>query len=276
MGECVFCNEKAGLFRKEHKECRQLFESGKRKIASMVEKSLNDHQWLKDNESQLKEIAIQNFIDKKTLTKVIINGWENAVDMAFEDGILTEEEEVGLVNISSQFSLSQFDLDENGYYTKIVKGAILRDILEGKVPDRININGNLPFNFQKSEKMIWLFRNVDYFEQKTKRTYVGGSQGFSVRIAKGLYYRVGSFKGERVDTQETAFVDTGMLGVTNKHIYFAGENKSFRVRHDKIVSFNSYSDGIGIQKDGVSAKPQMFVTGDGWFVYNLLSNVSNL
>ena len=63
--------------------------------------------------------------------------------------------------------------------------------------------------------------------------------------------------------------------ITNKHIYFAGE-KAFRVKYDKIVSFQPFEDGIGIQKDGVTAKPQVFKNIDGWFAYNLVTNLSQI
>jgi hypothetical protein len=131
----------------------------------------------------------------------------------------------------------------------------------GKVPERMAIQGHVPFNLQKTEKLIWVFQNVDYYEQKTRREYVGGSRGVSVRIAKRVYYRVGAFKGHRVERTETVHAATDLLGVTNKHIYFAGDAKSFRIRHDKIVSFEPYSDGIGVQRDAATAKPQLFVTG---------------
>jgi len=48
------------------------------------------------------------------------------------------------------------------------------------------------------------------------------------------------------------------------------------VRLDKIVSFMPFSDGVGIQRDAATAKPQFFITGDGWFTYNLLMNVGNV
>jgi len=67
-----------------------------------------------------------------------------------------------------------------------------------------------------------------------------------------------------------------MLIATDKHIYFAGPKKSFRVPYAKIVSFLSFSDGVGLVRDAVSAKPQIFVTGDGWFAYNLLANLARL
>lgn len=152
----------------------------------------------------------------------------------------------------------------------------LRDLLNGSLPERMEFDGDLPFNLQKTEKMVWLFQNVDYYEQKTHTQYVGGSRGVSVRVAKGLYLRAGAFKGERVQTSETVHADTGLLGVTNKHIYFAGPSKRFRVAYSKIVAFEAYSDGIGIQRDAQTAKPQSFVTNDGWFTYNLITNLAQM
>lgn len=67
-----------------------------------------------------------------------------------------------------------------------------------------------------------------------------------------------------------------MIAITNKHIYFGGYTKNFRVNFNKIVAFTPYSDGFGIQRDAQTAKPQTFVTGDSRFIYNLISNISNL
>lgn len=67
-----------------------------------------------------------------------------------------------------------------------------------------------------------------------------------------------------------------MLGLTTKHIYFAGPKKRFRVRYDRIVSFEPYQDGIGIMREAQTAKPQSFITGDGWFVYNLATNLAQM
>ena len=146
--------------------------------------------------------------------------------------------------------------------------------MEGKLPSRLTIDGPLPFNLQKSEQRFWLFPNTDYYEQKTKNQYFGGHQVVSFRVAKGVYYRVSAFKGQPVTITETVHSANGVLGLINKHVYFTGCNKSFRVKYDKIVSFTPYSDGFGIQRDSTTAKPQSFVIGNGWFVYNLVTNLA--
>jgi hypothetical protein len=92
---------------------------------------------------------------------------------------------------------------------------------------------------------------------------------------KGLYYRTGAFEGHSVARTERTHVDTGLVGITNKHIYFSGELKSFRVPYAKIVSFEPFRDGIGIVRDAVTAKSQIFVTHDGWFTYNLVTNLAH-
>ncbi len=64
-----------------------------------------------------------------------------------------------------------------------------------------------------------------------------------------------------------------LLGFTTKQIYFTGDRKKFRVRCDKVVDFEPFSDGFGIMRDAQTAKPQSFRTRDGWFAYNLAVNL---
>lgn len=276
MGNCIYCDEPAGFLKKTHNECEQRHEQGKSKIISLVSRVRSEGGNLKRLETSVEQVASSSHIDTSTINALVVSGWEKAVDTAFDDGVLTEEEETALGELQQHFSLSQHELDRNGSFTKIVKGAVLRDILDGKLPERLEVHGNLPFNLQKTEKVVWVFQNVDYYEEKTRTRYVGGSQGVSVRIAKGLYYRTGAFKGERVQTSETIHADTGLLGVTNKHIYFAGPSKRFRINYNKIVAFEPFSDGIGVQRDAQTAKPQSFSTGDGWFAYNLITNLAQM
>jgi hypothetical protein len=87
---------------------------------------------------------------------------------------------------------------------------------------------------------------------------------------KGVYYRTGVFKGHSVDRIERIHIDTGLLAITNKNIYFSGEENGFRIPYAKIVAFHPFDEGVGIIRDTANAKLQIFVTGDGWFTYNLM------
>ena len=97
-----------------------------------------------------------------------------------------------------------------------------------------------------------------------------------VELSGGLYYSPRQFQSRAVEWEETVKADTGLLGLTTKHIYFSGSRKKFRVKYDKIVSFDPYADGLGIMRDAQTAKPQTFITGEGWFVYNLAVNLAQM
>lgn len=274
MGDCRYCGKPAGLLRSVHKECDVKHNSGKEEISSLIEEAAKNAASIGSLKKKLEDIAKSHFISDSELTSFVVENWGMAVEAAFEDGVLTPEEESNLVEIQKAYGLTPTDLDGHGAFTKVVKGTVLRDILNGTIPERMRVEGNIPFNFQKGEKLVWIFHGVKYYEQKTRRHYEGGSHGVSIRVAKGLYFRTGGFKAHPVETTETVHVDNGILGVTNKHVYFAGSVKSFRVAYPKIVSFEPYTNGIGIQRDAASAKPQTFITGDGWFTYNLVMNLS--
>jgi hypothetical protein len=276
MGDCRYCGKPAGLLRGVHKECKAKHELGKSKIALFVKTAAHDASVIRLLKTATEDIAKKHLILTSEVPEIIVEGWEKAVDDVFEDGVLTEEEESNLDEIQKHFGFSQKDLDKNGAFTKLVKGAVLREVLKGKIPERVNIKGDLPFNLQKDEKLVWVFQDVQYYEQKTLSHYEGGSSGVSIRVAKGVYFRTSAFRGHPVVTMETIHVATGILAFTNKNLYFTGDAKSFRVAYKKIVSFKSYSDGIGIQRDATTARPQSFTTGDGWFTYNLVMNLSQL
>lgn len=207
--------------------------------------------------------------------RLLIRAWEAAIHGAIEDGLLTLEEESSLVRYMEHFDLGQHDLNGNGAYSIMVEAIVLREVSEGIIPQRCNVVG-LPINLQKSEQLVWAFNDVDYYELKTKRERRGTSHGVSIRVARGLYYSPRQFRSQSYEWDETVHAGTGVLAITNKHIYFHGGNKSFRIPYNKIVSFDQYSDGFGLMRDAQTAKPQSFRIGDGWFVYNLVTNLARL
>ena len=205
---------------------------------------------------------------------LLAQAWEAAVEGSLEDGILSLDEENALLRYMHQFNLSQSDLNANGGFTNMIKSAVIREAAEGLIPERLNLDTRPPFNLMKSEQLVWVIDGVDYYETKTRRERRGSSHGVSIRVAKGLYYSPRTFRSRSVEWEETVHEDTGLLGVTSKHVYFHGPRKRFRIRYDRIVSFEPYEDGIGVMRDAQTAKPQTFRTGDGWFIYNLVTNLA--
>jgi hypothetical protein len=249
------------------------FSETKQRIINLISDSITAMRPAKDAHADALKIAGEGQIIESDLRDMVVYGWEKAVDIFFEDNILSSEENESLENYKDYYEFGQDDLDKRGYWTKLVKGAVLRDILEGKIPERVELNGSMPFILGKDEKLIWYFPKVHYLEDKIKREYVGRTQGVSVKVMKGVYYRTGGFKGNPIDTTVTAHIGTGVLAITDKNLLFASSNKSVKIPFKKILSLMPYEDGVQISRDTASAKPQYFLTGDGWFTQNLISNL---
>ena len=230
-----------------------------------------------DGDSHLNDLAEALAESQLSLVEqrlLLAQAWEAAVEGSLEDGVLTLDEENVLIRYLRRFDLSQTLVDTNGAYQSMIKSAVIREAAEGLIPERLGELPQIPFNLMKSEQLVWVIDGVGYYEVKTRRERRGTSHGVSIRVAKGLYYSPRTFRSRAVEWEETVHEDTGLLGVTSKHIYFHGPRKRFRIRYDRIVSFDPYADGIGVMRDAQTAKPQEFRTGDGWFIYNLVTNLA--
>ena len=276
MGICKFCGQKAGLFKSVHKDCVYANDAGKVSVVNKVSEAILGTTDFSIFNTEINNIVQNAFINREELNELYGLGFDNAVEAFLDDSVISPEEEQKLANFKDHFNFSENTLDGRGSLQKIVKSLILRDILEGKIPSRLNITGTLPFVLVKDEIIIWLFHNVEFYEQRTKTTYEGRSQGISVRIAKGLYYRTGGFKGNPVTSEQMTLLGNGMLALTNKNLFFGSSTKTIKTPYNKFIAITQYSDGIGLQKDGASSKPQIFKGIDGWFSYNLISNLSKL
>ena len=117
---------------------------------------------------------------------LLTQAWEAAVEGVLEDELLTLDEENALNRYMRHCNLKRDQLDMNGVLTQVFKSAVLRDTAEGITPNRHNITGRVPFNLMKSEGLVWMMQDVDYYEIKTRRERCGTSHGLRIRIARGV------------------------------------------------------------------------------------------
>lgn len=275
MGNCIYCGKSAGFLKNSHKECEQKYLDAQRQISALIVTSTRDGRsmdWLDD---AIQSAAQQGYVSQEAIHELVIKGWEQSVDDVLSDGLLTSEEEASLVHVKERFDLTQDELNANSAYTRVAQAGVLRELAAGNVPTRVQVEGNV-FNFQKSEQLVWFFNDVNYYKQTTTRSYQGSSLGFSFRIMKGVYYRPSVYSGHPIDRNNLALIDTGMLAITDKHMYFGGPLKSFRLAYSKFVAFQPLSDAIGFQRDTANAKMEYFECGDGWFIHNLVTNLAQL
>ncbi len=235
--------------------------------------SLTDKEDISKCKVLLYEIKNDNSKNNRAVSKSIDKGLvsilEERITNYLSDGVLDDEEENNVEQFIKNSTLDGTEtLNESNAYQKLIQSLILRDIQEGKKVDRCRIDG-LPILLGKQEQVLWVFKNVKGYEEKTGRKYVGASRGVSMKICKGVYYRVGASKGHSVDYQYQNELGKGIFIITNKNIYFIGE-KQVKLAISKILSFKPYSDGIVLVKDGTNPKPYTFIGFDSWFIVNAM------
>ena len=274
MGNCKYCHKSAGLFRHSHFECEKKFEEGKRELYSLLMSCFILQQDFYYKEKDVDAIVHASFMDDATKEKILVKVLDDAVEKYLEDYIIDDSEKRCIARFVQFSGLSQTALNRHHSLERMLQADVIQDILNGRRPSpQIKIVGEFPFVLARNEMVIWLFRNVTLHEQKIRREYVGRSSGISVRIAKGVYYRTGGFRGHPIETTYMQRVSTGSVCLTDKNIYFSSPQKSLKIPFSKIINIDSYSDGIGLQKDGVNSKPVVFEGIDSWFVYNVIVNL---
>jgi len=121
----------------------------------------------------------------------------------------------------------------NRAQTEAERKAELLQNLSKKLPN----SGISPIPLKAGEELIYKIYQVSLIESRSNgSSYQGGSQGVSIRIAKGLSYRVGASKGQLVKNPETMqVIDQGTATFTNKRLIFAGTKASREWSFEKMT-----------------------------------------
>ena len=109
---------------------------------------------------------------------------------------------------------------------------------------------------------------------KTKNVvvgYSGGSQGVSIRVAKGMSYRVGASKAAPVrgNVEERT---NGLLSITNKRIVFSAAKGAFDKKLTSLSSVTPYKNAIDFQ---FGAQQYSLETKQAKFIYSVLARIIN-
>ena len=140
--------------------------------------------------------------------------------------------------------------------------------------------GNLPelepdINLTKAERLH--FREpATWYEERVQTTRVNyGGLNYRIKIAKGLSYRIGTIKPERIRATELQPIDEGLLYLTNKRLVFVAEHGTKTIQLSKILSFTPYIDGVAIHKDAGRSPTIQFNTASADIFCAILSHVMN-
>lgn len=179
-------------------------------------------------------------LDSKELGNIVTDALMEAVKIAMSDRRISSEELSALEKMCIRLGFSP------DFYQNIQREFgiyhLLDQVEKGFLPT-IKTNNLI---LQESEIAHFDMSAFLMEEKVVSKQFVGRSQGVSIRIMKGVSYRVGSSRGNLLT--ETGFVNVsdGDLVITNRRIVFSGNRKSFNSNLEKILDIRLYKDALQI------------------------------
>lgn len=177
-------------------------------------------------------------LSEKEIKGIKTNAYAAALRATKMDGVITKTEEEELEKIQKYLGLDNREISKQK--KELTRLRLLTEIQDGNIPTLTTSN----IVTQKDERIYWIEPSSLLEEKVINRRYVGGSQGVSFRIMKGVSYRVGGHKGHYEVDKGNVEVSSGDLIITNKRIVFSGDKKSFSTRLDKIIDINLFNNGL--------------------------------
>jgi hypothetical protein len=275
MGVCIYCGEEAGFLRRQHDECWQRRDTATTEIPQLFVQAMDGPLDAARFKVDAEEMARTGHLNGDEFRQVVVSGLTAALEKVLDDHVITRDENGRIEALAAQFGVAADDLPPEVQH-RFVKANILRDIDEGRIPNRVAVDGIATPNLTRGEVIVWVFNPATLFVTRSRTKYVGGSRGVSVQLTKNVYYRVGAAKGEPVSTDYLAQEGVGGLFITNRNVTFIGPGKGMKLPFRKILSVQLYGDGIEVLRDGVNAKPSVFTIDDPPFAANLIARLSQL
>ena len=113
-GQCRHCGQQAGVFKRDHTECRKTHQAGWQEMVSLVTQAAADHSF---NETALRQslsaIAQRPRATDEDIECALEEGWKQGVASAMADGMITRDEEERLRAFRDRLALGSSAADQD-------------------------------------------------------------------------------------------------------------------------------------------------------------------
>jgi hypothetical protein len=111
------------------------------------------------------------------------------------------------------------------------------------------ICGPIPLGFDSDESVIFVLPGVRLLEPRAIRRSRSSYGGPTIRLAKGLSFRLGSGASQSESSDELRNIDEGTWVLTTKRLAFLGSLRTSNVKLDDIISIQAFADGVQIHRE---------------------------
>lgn len=133
----------------------------------------------------------------------------------------------------------------------------------------ITTTDSCPVILKKNEELSFILGNISLFEPRSIRKTVGGYAGPTIRVAKGVSFRMGRVAAQSESHEELRNIDIGSLVLTNKRLIFVGNKRTTNIQLNKIIAIEAYNDGIVSQRENKQKTEHFSGTDNNTLNFNI-------
>lgn len=222
----------------------------KEEFREILLRAVDDGKLTKEEIDDLDEKKTEFGLTDEDVKDLRVEIFAAAFSVAKADEQVTENEEEELEEIQKYLGLADDEIQKSKI--ELARLRLLNEIQKGNLP-------TVPVTdlvMQKDEKAYWAEPSILVEEKVISHRYEGGSHGVSLRIMKGVSYRVGGCHGHIVSETGLVSVSDGNLVITNKRVIFRGDRKAFAIKLDRILDMQIFIDSLQLAENNKS-KPRM-------------------
>ena len=241
------------------------------RFAAGVRDAIADDRISATERENLQRLRQRLTLDEQTAKGIIQSAAQDRLDHAAMEAIadarLSPDEMTALYGLAANLGVKlALDVPTRAAFERM---QLLWRIDNGQLPTI-----TVPINLQKNE-VCHAEVGAIWYEHRTRTVRVNyGGPVASIRICKGLRYRVGSVGVHRITREELTEIDRGTLYLTSKRVIFDGQKKNTTIRLSSLLSFTPLSDGVILEKSA-GRSPSLARSGDVELFQAMLSAALN-
>ncbi len=180
-----------------------------------------------------------------------VSAVQAAFTSAMADRRYTKDEEAHVAALAKSLGVTM--THDAGTADLVAKFRLMAQIDDGYLPSI-----TVPILLKRGETCHYSGPATQHqIKTVTKRINYSGPTA-SIKIVKGLRWRLGSIAVQRVATDVMTRLDSGQLYVTSTRLLFDGAKKNTSIGLGKITNFTVFKDGLKIEKE---AGPDQYFLG---------------
>ena len=244
-----------------------------RALTNLSQQKLADNQLTEEEIQEIGLFAKELNISEEEVKRINQQNasalYENAVKQIVSDKMVTVDEQQALKQLAQQLGLNmrEANIDKKlreEYYFLTLLNALNQGYLPELKPPSIVA--------EKDEIAYW---EISSNLVAARTGYFGAGSPVRIKVEKGASYRLGSSRSMPI-REEVRTNQQGVFVVTNKRVVFAASQQSFSIPFTQLHSFDTYTDGIGLQKSDTELLLQFYDKQMSEVVFKVLTNAINV